>query len=414
MSHPWDWDYLMHLHLSGQELTEGQRTALNERLRKFPRLRRRLAEMAFEQATIRDALQVSEAMPILILPPEAPKEVAAPLLKPLPPPEPAKEPRYRRLVPAVAAAIVLCSIVFWAISGPTVPYEKVSGEALIEGAKVEVSAAAPAVFRMSDGSEATLAPSTSAVFHGRKDSARQVVEISQGAGSFKVAKAPDSFRVETPSGRVLVLGTEFSVELRKQKKGPPAMAVAVASGRVRVEHGGKSLDLGPGENRVFGEVVEKKEPPKDPPKEPRPEVKKEPPKESRPVFNGVVQGKVVGKGDSALLLTVERVVSSRKDSSPEVAEQIPGRTLKVSAGRRRDGDPPPDKIQMLFLRKVEVGQTLTLDVRQLKGDDFVIGALTEAQVQWALPPREEPRKEDKKKLRDPEPVPDRPDKREDK
>jgi ferric-dicitrate binding protein FerR (iron transport regulator) len=410
MSHPWDWDYLMHLHLSGGELTEEQRTALNERLRKFPRLRRRLAEMAFEQATMRDALQVSEAMPILILPPEAKEPVAAPLLKPLPLPEPAREPRSRRLVPVVAAAILLVGIVFWATRGPEAPYEVVHGEVKVEGSKVEVSAAAPALFRMSDGSEAKLAPSTSAVFHGRQDSARQVVEISQGAGSFKVAKAPDSFRVDTPSGRVLVLGTEFSVELRKQRKGLPALAVAVSSGRVRVEHGGKSLELGPGESRVFGaEVVEKKELPKDPP------IQKDPPKEPRLVFNGVVQGNVVGKGDSALLLTVERVVSSRKDSSPEIAERIPGRTLKIAVGgRRKDGDPAPDKIQMLFLRKIEVGQALSLDIRQVKGDDFVIGALTEAQVQWAVPPMREERRDEKKKLRDPESVPDRPDKREDK
>ena len=85
----------------------------------------------------------------------------------------------------------------------------------------------------------------------------------------------------------------------------------------------------------------------------------------------------------------------------------------MAVGRRRDGDPPPDKIQMLFVRKVEVGQELTLDVRQMKGDDFIIGALTEAQAQWALPPREE-RRDEKKKPRDPESSPDRPDKREDK
>ncbi|RPH40587.1 MAG: hypothetical protein EHM91_10950, partial [Planctomycetota bacterium] len=357
MSHPWDWDYLMHLHLSGQELTEEQRTALNERLRKFPRLRRRLAEMAFEQAAMRDALQVSEAVPILIISPEAPEAskqpAAAPLLKPLPPPEPLREPRYRRLIPVVAAAILLIGIVFWAVRGPDAPYEVVNGDVKVEGSKVEVSAAAPALFRMSDGSEATLAPSTSAIFHGRRDSARQVVEISQGAGSFKVAKAPESFRVDTPSGRVLVLGTEFTVELRKQKKGPPALAVAVASGRVRVEHGGKNLELGPGESRVFGaEGVEKVEK-----KDPAPE-KKDLPKEPRPVFNGVVEGKVVGKGDGHLLLSVDRIVSSRKDSSPEMAARIPGRTIKVTIGRRRDGDPPPDKMQMLFVRKVEVGQEL--------------------------------------------------------
>ena len=72
MSHPWDWDFLIHRHLAGDELTEEQRTALNERLRKFPRLRKRLAEMAFEQANLRDALTVSEAVPILIVPEPAP------------------------------------------------------------------------------------------------------------------------------------------------------------------------------------------------------------------------------------------------------------------------------------------------------------------------------------------------------
>ena len=51
---PWDWDYLIHRHLSGGELTEEQRSALNDRLRKFPRLRKRLAEMAFEQTQYRD------------------------------------------------------------------------------------------------------------------------------------------------------------------------------------------------------------------------------------------------------------------------------------------------------------------------------------------------------------------------
>jgi hypothetical protein len=29
MSHPWDWDFLIHRHLAGEELTEEQPTELN-------------------------------------------------------------------------------------------------------------------------------------------------------------------------------------------------------------------------------------------------------------------------------------------------------------------------------------------------------------------------------------------------
>jgi ferric-dicitrate binding protein FerR (iron transport regulator) len=398
---PWDWDYLIHRHLSGEELTEEQRSALNERLRKFPRLRKRLAEMAFEQTQFRDIRGVSEPVPILILGADAHDPVPAPLLKPM------AAPRRPWIVPAVASAAclaIIAAVVFWRSGPPAGPYQLVAGDIKAEGSRVEVAGAAPARLRMTDGSEAELAPATSAVFRGRVGDARQVVELNQGAGKFKVAKAPDSFRIDTPSGRVSVLGTEFSVELRKQKKGPAALAVSVSSGRVRVEAAGAVKELGPGESRVFGA-------------EPPPEKKDAPEKkEPRPLFNGVVQGRVVAKGDAHLLLAVDRVVSSRKESSAELAASIPGRTLKVSAApaKRKDGDPSPDKIQFLFVRKLELGQEVALDVRQVKGDDFLIGALDEEQAQWALPKEEPRRDKPKKELRDPERVPDRGDKKEEK
>jgi len=410
---PWDWDFLIHRHLSGEELTEEQRSALNERLRKFPRLRKRLAEMAFEQTQYRDIRGISEPVPILILGPDAHEPAAAPLLKPAPvsAPNPAPSPAPQRpwIVPAVAAAAcfaIILGIVVWRSSAPGSPYQVLTGDVKAEGGKVEVSAAAPALFRLSDGSEAELAPSTSAVFRGRQGDARQVVELNQGAGKFKVAKAPDSFRIVTPLGRVSVLGTEFSVELRKQKKGPPAMAVSVSSGRVRVESGGLSKELGPGESRVFGIETP-------PEKRDLPPEKKEP----RPVFNGVVQGTVVFKGDAHLLLNVNRIESSRKDSSADVAASLPGRTLKVSVAtnKRKDGESFPDKVQFLYVRKLEIGQEVTLDIRQIKGDDFMIAALSEAQAEWAVP-REDPPRDDKnkKKPRESEKGPDRGDKKEDK
>jgi len=67
----WDWDYLIHRHLEGG-LTEEQRRVLNDALVADARLRRRLAEMAFEQAAWRES-EVGVA-----------GGAAAPLLKPAP------------------------------------------------------------------------------------------------------------------------------------------------------------------------------------------------------------------------------------------------------------------------------------------------------------------------------------------
>ena len=50
----WDWDVLIHRHLEGS-LTEEQRRVLNDGLVAEGRLRRRLAELAFEQAAWREA-----------------------------------------------------------------------------------------------------------------------------------------------------------------------------------------------------------------------------------------------------------------------------------------------------------------------------------------------------------------------
>jgi hypothetical protein len=74
---PWDWTYLIHRHLEGG-LTEEQRRVLNEGLISDPRLRRLLAELAFEQAVWREAPGIGT--------PEVGVAggAAAPLLKPAP------------------------------------------------------------------------------------------------------------------------------------------------------------------------------------------------------------------------------------------------------------------------------------------------------------------------------------------
>src|SRR6185436_7852601 len=126
--------------------------------------------------------------------------------------------------------------------------------------------------------------------------------------------------------------------------------------------------------------------------------------------NGTVLGRVVQKGDAHILLSVETVVSSRKDSSAELAAGLPGKTIKVMPFKRKDLDLGYDKIQFLFLRKLEIGQELSIDIRQVKGEEFTVGALTEEQVQGVAPREDRP---DKKKPKDSEKGPDRGDKKED-
>ena len=60
----WDWDFLIHRHLEGA-LAGEDRKALLEKLRIDARLRRRLAEMAFEGALYPALLGGSELRPPL-------------------------------------------------------------------------------------------------------------------------------------------------------------------------------------------------------------------------------------------------------------------------------------------------------------------------------------------------------------
>ena len=74
----WDWDFLIHRHLEGGLVGEARKAFL-EKLRLDPRLRRRLAELAFEGALYPTVLGGSELRPALLS-----QSLVAPLLKPAP------------------------------------------------------------------------------------------------------------------------------------------------------------------------------------------------------------------------------------------------------------------------------------------------------------------------------------------
>jgi hypothetical protein len=373
-----DWDLLIHRHLDGT-LSEAELRVFDGRLKSDSRLRRRLAEMAFDQNQLSDLLAESGPVPIVVLPPDAREPVearpVAPLLRPA---LPTRRRIPRRLLMG-AAAVLLCvtaGVVAWILSAARAPFEVVSGEVRIQDSRIEVTGSAPARLRLPDGSEAILAPSSAAVFRGETGDARQVVELAQGGASFSVVPGKGKFRVDTPVGRVGVLGTRFSVELRKAKK-RPLLAVAVTEGRVRVEFGGVSRELGAGESRVFGAEADER-------------------KEAKTPLSVVVHGKVLAKGDAHIVLAVDGVV---KGDAPS----LPGRNLRITAGfvKRENGELENERVPFQFLRKLQIGQELSLDVRQ-NGEEWTVGKLDREQVDWAQ------RKEDReKKPRDPGKSPER-------
>lgn len=114
----------------------------------------------------------------------------------------------------------------------------------------------------------------------------------------------------------------------------------------------------------------------------------DPPRKEAPRsgYRGKIAGRVTRKAESFCLLQVT--------SPPEFA----GRTVQIDPGKRRNGDGEftPDRVHVAYLRRMEAPQLHTLDVRQVDGDLFVIGDLTEEQADWAAPKRPE-RKPDPRK-----------------
>lgn len=195
-------------------------------------------------------------------------------IKPLPRPNWLSRQRW----PVLAATILLCALgaIWWqarqaltihqmnvaiasrqAESTEPGSSDVLSGQAYVDGklAKnipdglpVKAGKKEAVLIKLADGSETELAPQATAIMHGSVPGLRQLVELLEGSASFKVEKGDAQFQVETPEGRVTVLGTEFNVELIKKK-----LVVAVTTGIVQVDAPGKRPVILVGPDRM--EVV---------------------------------------------------------------------------------------------------------------------------------------------------------------
>jgi RNA polymerase sigma-70 factor, ECF subfamily len=142
---------------------------------------------------------------------------------------------------------------------------------VLDDAPLRVVGNRPAVIELAGGTRAELAVSTAAVIRRPDNRSGQVLELFEGGGRFRVPRQADrSFRVETCSGSVTTLGTDFEVNLwSTEGKGDQDMsfrsmfvlAVAVVTGMVHVEVPGQALVLSAGSQKVFGAEPEKQKDP---------------------------------------------------------------------------------------------------------------------------------------------------------
>lgn len=140
------------------------------------------------------------------------------------------------------------STTFARVASGTVLVDGQSRDRLADGATLSITGPAPAVIHLSDGSRATLEPATQLTIRGRKDSTRQVLQLTAGGGQFQVPYGGGQFRIDTPVGSVTVLGTEFTAVLRS----PQTLFLAVVAGTVRFDGSGSAFTLSTGQSRTFG------------------------------------------------------------------------------------------------------------------------------------------------------------------
>lgn len=186
-----------------------------------------------------------------------------------------RSPRARRLAAIGVAASLLCLLASWGwwkhASGAG--HRVLAGAVAIEGVPVtrvgdnrplEVVGPEEAVIELAGGARAQLLPASRATIRSGAGQPRQVLELVEGGGRFRVPPAARGLRVDTSSGSITALGTDFEVSLwSTQGKGDQEMsfrslfvlAVAVASGIVQVDVPGERHTLGAGTSRVFGAEV---------------------------------------------------------------------------------------------------------------------------------------------------------------
>lgn len=102
-------------------------------------------------------------------------------------------------------------------------------------------------------------------------------------------------------------------------------------------------------------------------------------------FAGMLKGTVVKKRDWGIDLKVTEVVKTWEANKATDPKVLVGLTVRVVASRVKvEGQKPqPNELQMAFIRTLEVDKEVTLDVKNVERDVFVIQELTKEQQETA-------------------------------
>jgi hypothetical protein len=151
-----------------------------------------------------------------------------------------------------------------------------------------------------------------------------------------------------------------------------------------------AVALAVGAFRANAEEGKKEEPKKDAPKATLPEAVRG--------FAGQVKGTVALKTERAIGLKVTEVVKTAEASKATDPKALVGLTIKVGASwvKVEGGKGHPNELQLAFIRKLEVGQEVTLEIKNVERDFFAITELTKEQAESAKAAGEGDKKPEKK------------------
>ena len=103
-------------------------------------------------------------------------------------------------------------------------------------------------------------------------------------------------------------------------------------------------------------------------------------------FSGQVRGVVVEKGEkNTFTFKVGRVLRVWENNKAEEPESLVGRTVPVGPRwvKGDDGKWHPVELHVAFIRRLEAGQEITLEIRHAERDHFAILELSNEQRTWA-------------------------------
>jgi hypothetical protein len=98
-----------------------------------------------------------------------------------------------------------------------------------------------------------------------------------------------------------------------------------------------------------------------------------------------VQGEIVApKTEFGFSLRIRSIVRPAPDSGATAPGRLVGTVIRVTAasGRRRL-ESASARAEGPFIKKAQVGQVIEIDVRHKEKNDYGIGELTPAQIDWA-------------------------------